>query len=379
MNRDHPSHPAARARSPRTVVLLGVVMASLVGCSTGGGEGQDSVVALEEARAEAAAELAEVQEALDRQVEAADAQKAQAQAAAQQAPKPAAAAVAVKPAAAPKTAPARATSRTVAAPRAEGATRVHAPRPAAVTRPAQRTTGRSSRTATAGSGGAGKRATAPVAPRKPVAAGPSRAAAAPKPPGPEAAKATTQPQGAVSSTDDLLILVAGGGTSSSPGDASVAAVCQPQDFQTGDRVLLTTDAGLLVREAVLPACEPEVVADPATGAAPSSPRFSVTLPEIPWREGDAWVLQIGSRQWPVMASTLSEYGWSIAVTAEGGVVAGPVERHCREQELPEAPAWAVTLAENASAKPSTAPASTGSPSCSAGSSPVSAGAAAAAQ
>lgn len=193
------------------------------------------------------------------------------------------------------------------------------------------------------------------------------------PPQPAAVKPMSQPAVEVASTDDLQIVVAPGGTLTAPGDASVAAACQPQDFQTGDRVLLTTDAGQLVREAVLPACHEEVASAQEKGLAIPSPRFSVTLPQITWREGDAWVLQIGSRRWPVTASTLSQHGWSITVSAEGGVVAGPVDGRCAEQEPQEVPAQPVALAADGSPEASAPPASTGSVSCPAGSTSISGG------
>ena len=86
---------------------------------------------------------------------------------------------------------------------------------------------------------------------------------------------------------------------------------------------LTTGTGVLVHETVLPECQREVISAPGTGVAITSPRFAVTLPKIAWRSGDAWVLEIGMRSWPVTASTLSEYGWSIAVSAQTGITAGP--------------------------------------------------------
>lgn len=373
MNDDRMSRPATRARSPRTVVLLGAVLVSLVGCSTDGRPATDSVAAIEEARAEAAAELAEVQAALDRQVEAADAKQAEAQAAAARkaaAERAASAKVATDKAAAEKT------TAAVAAPRQAASARG-----VPATRPKQRTTGRSSQS-TPQDFGTQKATTAPVAAPKPMAARVPPVTQVLKPLSPKplaaAAKPASQPQVAVASTEDLEILVATEATATAAGGASVAAGCQHQDFQTGDRVLLTTDAALLVREAVLPACHREVPSAQGMDPAITSSHFRVTLPEITWREGDAWVLQIGSRRWPVTASTLSQYGWSIAVSAEGGVVAGPVDGRCGKQEPQEVHAQPVPLVAAGGTNPSSPPVSADSLSCPADSSSVTEGAPAAA-
>ena len=346
MIRDGLSRPASGARTVRVVVALGAVVVSLAACSADGRSGTDSVVAIERAQDEAAAELAEVQAALDRQVEAADAQQAEAQAAADQAARQAAAGAAAeaatKKAAADKAASDKAAKQKAAADRASAdraaadraaAARRAAPKAAvkAATRPQQRTPAGSTKAAPAKTGADEVRPRAVPAAR-PVATRPARAAAVPKPavPGPRPAAGKPNPapaglpQGAVVSPSDLDIVVAPGGTVSTAGDESVAAGCALQGFQAGDRVRLTTDSGATVREAVLPACQREVIPAPGTGVAITAPRFRVTLRTIPWRAGDTWVLHIGTHRWPVTASGLSAYGWSVTVTADTGVTAGPI-------------------------------------------------------
>ena len=337
MNHDRQSCPATGGRTPRAVVLLGVVIVSLVGCSADGRSGTDSVTAIEEAQAEEAAEVAEVQAAIDRQVEAADARRAAAQPAVVDTGEKAAA----DRAAAQKAAADRAAAQKAAADRA-AAQRTAAKKPAvARTAPQQAAVSGAARTGThppqrtpAGSGkeaappGTGaKKVLAPrVLPPQPVAARPVRAATVPKPAVPKtqpaAARPSASPQSTLASPTDLHVVVAPGGAVTAPGNESVAAGCQPQDFHAGDPVRLLTNSGATVHETVLPACQREVIPAAGTGVAISSPRFFVTLPQIAWRTGDAWVLQIGTHRWPVTASTLSEYGWSIAVTARAGVTAG---------------------------------------------------------
>lgn len=338
MSADRTSLRAAGARS-RAVVLLAVVTASLAACSDGAQPGADSLVAVEQAQAEAAAEVADVQAAIDRQVEAADAQRAAAQAAADKTAREAAASAAAAKATSDRAAAEKAAAAKVAAARparpkaaaAKVAVAKPAPPKAAGSRAAKPVARPPGRTATRSPQspprkGSGKVATRPVPPPQAVASRPPGAASVSKPvtSGPGAAvEPAGGPQGTFWSVEDLDIVVAPGGTVSASGDALAAAGCQSQDFHAGDRVLLTTASGALVREAVLPACHREVVSAPSTAAAVPSPRFQLTLPEIAWRSGDAWVLQIGARSWPVTASALSAFGWSIAVTAEAGVTAGP--------------------------------------------------------
>lgn len=348
MTVDRLSRSAAGSRTPRAVVLLGVAIVSLVGCSADGRSGTDSVVAIEQAQADAAAEVAEAQAAIDRQVAAADALKAAADEAAAQAAAEAAAqkaaadraaaakAVADRAAAAKPTAVKPVAARPAVAKPA--AAKPGAVKPAAVGLAAKPAAAKPPAAKPAAAKPAGRkddpRATprgkvvTPAPAQRAAAARPPRAAAVPQPampkPRPAATKPTGRPSGALSFTNDLQVVVAPGGTVTVPGEASVAAGCQPQDFSAGDRVLLTTDTGALVHETTLPVCQRHVVSAPGTGVAVTSPRFSLTLPKIAWRDGDAFVLQVGAHHWPVTASTLAQHRWSIAVTAQEGVTAGPV-------------------------------------------------------